>query len=52
MRRPKTRNSARAFLVSAALTVSPPDFLNSGGGSNRDIGGHFQQFCNFFVVFQ
>jgi hypothetical protein len=34
---------ARAFVMEAVLTVSPPDLLYSGGDGNHDVG-------NFFIV--
>jgi hypothetical protein len=42
------RDIAGAFVICAALTLSPPDFVSVGGDSNQDIGGPFCQF-GFFV---
>jgi hypothetical protein len=32
-----------------ALTVLPPDLLNSGGDSNHDIGGPFHHYGHYFA---
>jgi hypothetical protein len=37
----------KAFLKEAALTVSPPDLLYSGGDGNREVGGLFRHFDVF-----
>ncbi len=41
---------ARAFLMLAMLTVLPSDFLNSGGDSNYNIGGHLHCFSSFTAL--
>jgi hypothetical protein len=38
-----------AFLKQTALTVSLPDFLNSGGDSIHDASGPFHHLGCFFV---
>jgi hypothetical protein len=38
---------ARAFMIEAALMVSPLDLLYSGGDGNNDIGGLFHRFVVF-----
>jgi hypothetical protein len=38
---------ARAILMEAALTVSPPGLLYSGGDGNHVVGGHFRHFGIF-----
>jgi hypothetical protein len=40
---------ARPLLKLTELTVLPPDFLNSGGDSNHDVGSPFHHFGRFFV---
>ncbi len=47
-----TMNWARAFLVEAALGVSPPVFLNSNVDSNHDIGSLFHFFDLLFSLEQ
>ncbi len=37
---------ARAFMIEAALTVSQPDLLYSGGDGNHDVG---RLFCSFVI---
>jgi hypothetical protein len=41
---------ARAFVIEAALTVSPPDLLYSGGDGNHDVGGLFRRFIIFLSL--
>jgi hypothetical protein len=41
---------ARAFLSENALTVSPPDLINSSNECNQDISGSFHQFGNFLSL--
>jgi hypothetical protein len=42
-----TRDLARAFLMQSLFMVLPPDFLNSGGKSNHDVGSDFHHFGCF-----
>jgi hypothetical protein len=39
----------RALLTEAEWTVSPPDFLNVGSGTNQDIGGPITALMIQFV---
>jgi hypothetical protein len=38
-----------AFVMSAALTVSPPDFLTLGGNSSHNVDSPFCHFGYFFI---
>jgi hypothetical protein len=44
------RDLARAFLNQTVLTISPPDFLNSSGDSNYDVGGPFRNSSSTALV--
>jgi hypothetical protein len=41
---------ARPFMMDAALTVSPPDSVKSGGNGIHDFGGCFRHFGLFSSV--
>jgi hypothetical protein len=41
---------ARAFVIEAVLTVSPPDLLYSAGDSNNDIGRLFRRFSSLTAI--
>jgi hypothetical protein len=41
---------ARVFVMCAAMTVLPPDFLNVYGDSNQDISGPFRHFGYFSLL--